>query len=129
LQVGERGRRLLLGLRRERSFDLPETLRHRGRGPFGVVALREEHAQPGCLVALRALRDEVSGLVALILESLDQGGDVRVEIGHLLHPVIGQGALNRRRDTDAAERDGCQGRDGDQQEEARADAPVLQPVP
>ena len=80
------------------------------------------------LAAVAVPRDVDDGLVALILEPLDQGGDVEVEIGQLQRPLVGLGALDRRRDTEPAERDGGQGRDGDQQEEAGADAPVLQPM-
>ena len=76
-----------------------------------------------------ALRDEVGGLVALVLEPLDQGGDVRAEVGQLQRPLVGEGALDRGSNAEAAERDGGQGRDGDEQQQAGADAPVLQPVP
>src|SRR5215475_399148 len=102
-------------------------LRHLGRGPFSVEARCVQHLRRA-LAAVGALGDEVGGPVALILQPLDQVDDVAVEIGQLLHPLIGRGALSRRRDTDSAERDSGQGRNGDQQEEAGTDAPVLQPM-
>src|SRR5262249_60483865 len=85
-----------------------------------------------CLVVppapVGALRDEVGGLVALVLEPLDQGGDVVAQVGQLQGPLVGQGALDRGGDAEAAERDGGQGRDGDEQEQAGTDAAVLQGV-
>ena len=136
VQFGQRGRGFLLCLCRERAADLFELgpdLRHR---LVGLLLIARDDAERHGLVWFRADRpplpaegDVVDRLVPLVLQPLGQHGDVGAERGQLQDPLVGEGALHRRGDTDTAQRHSGQGRDGDQQQQPRAHSPVLQRPP
>src|SRR5262249_26912801 len=84
-----------------------------GSGPAAVIAQRDE-------------RDRV---LALALQRLHEADDLSIEVRQSHYLLICERTLHRRGDADAAQGNGGQDRNDDQQKQPRGAAPVLRGAP